>query len=166
VKSEIGIDIDADPGLVFALARDVERWSILLPHYVRSRVVDHDGEGRPVVQFVARRPLVPVLGLGLPVVWASRTWNEPESNRLYFDHVAGATRGMRVVWRIEPRGSGGARVTIAHDFAPRVPGFAAFVDRAFTRPIAGRTLATFKALAEAVGDVTTSDGLRSTNASP
>ena len=150
MKSEIGIDVDADPGLVFALARDVERWSTLLPHYARSRVVERDASGRPVVQFVARRPLVPVLGLGLPVVWASRTWNEPETKRLYFDHVAGATRGMRVVWRIEPRDAGGARVTIAHDFAPRVPGFAAFVDRAFTRPIAGRTLATFKALAEAI----------------
>jgi hypothetical protein len=41
-------------------------------------------------------------------------------------------------------------VTIEHDFAPRLPGFATFVDRFFTRPIAGRTLATFKALAEAL----------------
>jgi ribosome-associated toxin RatA of RatAB toxin-antitoxin module len=166
MKSDIAIDVDADPGLVFALARDVERWSILLPHYARSRLVDHDASGRPVVQFVARRPLVPVLGIGLPVVWASRTWNEPEARRLYFEHVAGATRGMRVVWRIEPRGVGGARVTISHDFAPRVPGFAAFVDRVFTRPIAGRTLASFKALAEAVDDIATSNGRQSTNPSP
>ena len=60
---------------------------------------------------------------------------------------------MDVTWRIEPPardGAPGTRVTIEHDFAPRVPGFAAFVDRAFTRPIAGRTLATFKALAEAI----------------
>ena len=56
---------------------------------------------------------------------------------------------MDVTWTIEPAG-GGTRVDIAHDFRPRVPGFAAFVDRAFTRPIAGRTLATFKALAEAL----------------
>ena len=34
--------------------------------------------------------------------------------------------------------------------AARSPLFAAFVDRVFTRPIAGRTLATFKALAEAL----------------
>ena len=32
------------------------------------------------------------------------------------------------------------------------PLFAAFVDRAFTRPIAGRTLATFKTIAEALAD--------------
>jgi hypothetical protein len=62
---------------------------------------------------------------------------------------------MNVRWRIEPSGDGndaGCRVTIEHDFSPRLPGFARFVDRAFTRPIAGRTLATFKALAEAVAE--------------
>ena len=110
------------------------------------------------MEFVARRPLVPVLGLGLPVVWWSRTWNEPESLRLYFEHIGGATRGMNVVWLIEPAGDGTAcRVTISHDFSPRVPGFARVVDRFFTRPIAGRTLSTFKALAEAVAEVTASD---------
>jgi hypothetical protein len=56
---------------------------------------------------------------------------------------------MDVTWRIESL-DGGCRVTIQHDFTPRVPGFARLVDRVFTRPIAGRTLATFKAIAEAV----------------
>ncbi len=56
---------------------------------------------------------------------------------------------MDVTWRIEPA-AGGTHVAIEHDFRPRVPGFAAFVDRFFTRPIAGRTLATFRTLAEAV----------------
>lgn len=153
MHSDIAIDIDAPAPLVFALARDVERWATLLPHYVRSHARDHDAWGRPFVEFIARRPLVPVLGLGLPVAWWSRTWNEPETLRLRFEHVAGATRGMDVTWRIEPRADGGGcRVTIGHDFSPRLPGFATFVDRAFTRPIAGRTLATFKALAEAVAD--------------
>jgi hypothetical protein len=100
------------------------------------------------------------------VVWAARTWSEPEARRLHFEHVAGATRGMRVVWRIEPGTTGGADVTISHDFAPAIPGFAWFVDRCFTRPIAGRTLATFKALAEAVGGVGTSDRSPTTKTSP
>jgi ribosome-associated toxin RatA of RatAB toxin-antitoxin module len=151
MRSELAVDIDAPPDLVFALAHDVERWAILLPHYVRSRIEDTDGWGRPMVEFIARRPIAPVLGLGLPVVWWSRTWNEPETRRLRFEHVAGATRGMDVTWRIEPTGDGATcRVTISHDFSPGMPGFAWFVDRFFTRPIAGRTLSTFKALAEAV----------------
>jgi len=163
VKSEIGIDIEAPPSLVFALAHDVERWSVLVPHYVRSRVLKHDAWGRPFVQLIARRPLVPILGLGLPVIWASRTWNEPETRRLHFEHVAGATRGMRVTWQIEARAAGeGCRVTISHDFSPGMPGYAWFVDRFFTRPIAGRTLASFKALAEAVQSAT----LPATNPSP
>ncbi|HET9085352.1 MAG TPA: SRPBCC family protein [Candidatus Limnocylindrales bacterium] len=158
MHTEIAIDIDASPELVFALAHDVERWSDLLPHYVRSRARDHDAWGRPLVDFIARRPLVATLGLGLPVAWRSRTWNEPETLRLRFEHVAGATRGMSVVWDIDTRGGGDAcRVTIRHEFSPRVPGFARFVDRFFTRPIAGRTLATFKTLAEAVDSVDGSD---------
>lgn len=158
MHSEISIAINAPAGLVFALAHDTERWSALLPHYARSRLEDTDGWGRPIMGFIARRPLVPILGLDVPVAWWSRTWNDPEALRLRFEHIGGATRGMDVTWRIEPIGDGaGCRVTISHDFAPRMPGFAWFVDRFFTRPIAGRTLGTFKALAEAVDGLATSD---------
>jgi ribosome-associated toxin RatA of RatAB toxin-antitoxin module len=153
MHSAIAIDIAAPPDLVFALARDTERWDRLLPHYVRSRAIGPRVDGAIVVDFVARRPLVPVLGLGLAVAWRSRTWSEPATRRLRFVHVAGATRGMDVTWRIEPSdgpATDATRVTIEHDFAPRVPGFAGFLDRAFTRPIAGRTLAAFKSIAEAV----------------
>lgn len=149
MRSSIAIDIEAPAALVFDLARGVERWERLLPHYGRSAVVGRGADGSVVVDFVARRPLLAVLGLGLPVAWRARTWNEPEALRLRFVHVAGATKGMDVTWRIEPTG-GGCRVTIDHDFRPRLPGFASFVDRWFTRAIAGRTLGTFKAIAEAI----------------
>jgi hypothetical protein len=149
VRSSISIDVAAPAGLVFGLARGVELWDRLLPHYARSRPDGRSADGGLIVEFVARRPLVAVLGLGLPVAWRARTWNEPDSLRLRFVHIGGATRGMDVTWRIEATPLG-CRVSIDHDFRPRVPGFAGFVDRWFTRPIAGRTLATFKALAEAV----------------
>jgi len=50
-----------------------------------------------------------------------------------------------------PRDGGGTRVEIHHDF-DRGPAnlLPTFVERCFTRAIAGRTLATFKAIAEAV----------------
>lgn len=149
MRRTISIEIKAPRDVVFGLARGVERWEWLLPHYVRSRVIDHRADGQLLMAFVALRPVVRVLGLGLPVAWRARTWNEPDSLRLRFVHVAGATKGMDVTWRIEPTATG-CRVSIDHDFQPRVPGFAAFVDHWFTRPIAGRTLATFKALAEAL----------------
>ena len=156
MRSTIGIDVGAPPDLVYRLARDVTRWERLLPHYARSRVVRREADGALVCDFVARRVIVPWLGAGVPVAWRSRTWHEPATRRLRFHHVAGATKGMDVTWTIEPAGEG-TRVEIEHDFRPRVPGFAAFVDRAFTRPIAGRTLATMRALAEALsGDAAVS----------
>jgi hypothetical protein len=143
------VEVAAPPSLVFRLARDVERWPRLLPHYVRVRAVERRPDGSIVAEMVARRPLVPVLGLGLPVAWRSRTWSELAPPRLRFVHIGGATGGMDVTWRIEPTDMG-SRVSIEHDFRPRLPGWAWFVDRAFTRPIASRTLATFKAIAEAL----------------
>jgi hypothetical protein len=56
---------------------------------------------------------------------------------------------MDVTWRIDPTPTG-CRVTIEHDFRPRFPLWAGLIDRFFVRPIAGRTLAAFKAMAEAV----------------
>ena len=153
MRSTIDISIDAPAQLVFDLAHGVDRWERLLPHYARSRVVERRDDGSLIVAFVARRPLVPWVGLGLPVAWRARTWNEPEKRRLGFRHVAGVTRGMDVTWRIEPTtGGSGSTVTIEHEFSPRVPGLAGFVDQWFTRAIAGRTLATFKALAETLAE--------------
>jgi ribosome-associated toxin RatA of RatAB toxin-antitoxin module len=163
MHSTIAIDVAASPELIFRLARDVERWERLLPHYSRSRTRERRADGSLVVDFVARRMLIGLIGVGLPVTWRSRTWNDPTTRRLRFAHVAGATKGMDVTWRIEDAGAG-SRVSIDHDFRPRLPLFAAFVDRAFTRPIAGRTLATFKALAEALADE--SEAHASTNLRP
>jgi Polyketide cyclase / dehydrase and lipid transport len=161
VNSTIGIDIAAPADLVFRLARDVERWPDLLPHYVAARRQGPPtADGRLVVAFVARRTLVPVLGLGLPVAWRSLTWSEPATRQLRFVHRGGATGGMDVTWRITDMtdtAAGRCRVEIEHVFRPRIPGWAAFVDRLFTRPIAGRTLATFRALAEAVAAAPASD---------
>src|SRR4051794_3748277 len=157
MHSEIAIHVAAPPERVYRLARDTTRWAELLPHYGRSRLVEIRPDGTRVVEFVARRPFIGILGLGLPVVWRARTWHEPATRRLRFVHVAGATTGMDVTWRIEPastdagaRPEAGTDVVIEHDFAPALPGLAAVVDRWFTRPIAGRTLATFRAIAEAL----------------
>lgn len=166
MHTTIGIDIAAPPDLVYRLARDVTRWERLLPHYARSRPVTRHADGALTCDFIARRAFVPWLGLGFPVAWRSRTWHEPATRRLRFVHVGGATRGMDVTWTIEPVGDDASRtrVEIAHDFAPRLPGFARFVDRVFTRPIAGRTLATFRALAEVLSaDLGTSESPPPTN---
>jgi ribosome-associated toxin RatA of RatAB toxin-antitoxin module len=149
VRSTIAVEVAAPPELVFRLARDVERWPRLLPHYVAVSVLARGDAGTLIARFVARRELVPALGLGVPVAWRSRTWNDPASLRLRFVHQGGATDGMDVTWRIEAR-AGGCRVSIDHDFEPRFGPWAMVLERLFVRPIAGRTLATFKAIAESL----------------
>jgi ribosome-associated toxin RatA of RatAB toxin-antitoxin module len=149
MKSAISIDVAAPPEVVFALARDVERWPRLLPHYEDVRILERRPDGSVVARMIARRPVFELLGIGLPVAWRSRTWNERDACRIRFIHQGGATNGMDVTWRIEAA-DGGCHVTIEHDFQPRFAPWAPFIDRFFTRPIAGRTLATFKAIAEAL----------------
>jgi ribosome-associated toxin RatA of RatAB toxin-antitoxin module len=151
MRSTVAIDAPAPAELVFRLARDVERWPRLLPHYSRVRPIERRPDGSLIAEMVARRPLVGLLGLGLPVAWRSRTWSEPERRRLRFVHLGGATGGMDVTWSIEPTPAG-CRVSIEHEFRPRLPVWAWFVDRAFTRPIATRTLATFAAIAGALAE--------------
>ena len=147
------MDIAAPAELLFRLVRDVERWPALLPHYASVDVAERRADGSVMARYVARRPLVPVLGIGLPVAWRSRAWSEPDPPRLRFVHVGGATAGMTVTWRIEPTAAGACRVTLEHVFRPRIAPWAPLVDRLFVRPIAGRTLATFRVIAEAIADV-------------
>jgi hypothetical protein len=96
--------------------------------------------------------------VSVPVQWQARVWADsvdPDDLRLRFVHVRGATRGMDVTWHITPR-SDGCHVAIDHAFRRSLPflgpdAFPRVVDAVFVRPIAGRTLATFKRLAETRG---------------
>ena len=149
MRATLTIEISAPAALVFGLARDVERWPDLLPHYRRVRVRERFADGAVTAEMVAVRAVVPALGFGIPVAWRSRAWTEPDDLRLRFVHRGGATDGMDVTWRIEATPTG-CRVSIEHAFRPRSRSWAAFVNRLFVRPIASRTLATFKSISEAV----------------
>lgn len=152
MRTEIAIDVASTPREVYELARDIGRWPALLPHY---RTVTIRSRDRDVVVATMRATRQLAGRIGLPVAWRARQWaddSDPDDLRLRFQHVAGATRGMDVTWHIRPTARG-ARVSIEHDFSRRLPVlgdrlFPLLVDRLFVRPIAGRTLATFKSLAE------------------
>jgi len=148
MNSTLSVEINAPAALVFELARDLERWPALLPHYLDVHVLERHGDGAITARMIAIRQVVPMLGYGLPVAWRARAWSESGPKRIRFMHHGGATNGMVVTWRVEPTSSG-CRVSIEHIFNPRVPGWASFVERLFVRPIATRTLQTFKAIAEA-----------------
>lgn len=151
MRSEIAIDVAAPASVVFDLARDVARWPDLLPHYRKVTIHSRD-DGHVIATMAAVRSIG---RLGVPVAWRTEQWaddSDPSDLLLHFTHIAGPTRGMAVTWHIRPTDTG-SRVTIEHDFSRRLSllgteVFPRSVDRLFVRPIAGRTLATFKALAE------------------
>jgi hypothetical protein len=145
----VSVSIAAPAELVFRVAHDPLRWSVLLPHYSRSELISRGADGSVLASFVARRPLIGPLGLGVPVAWRSRSRSDWATMQIRFQHVGGATDGMEATWRIEQI-KGGCRVTIEHAYpgGGHVP--TAVIDRLFTRPIATLTLATFRAMAEAL----------------
>ncbi len=102
----------------------------------------------------AARSDFPFKGRSFPVRWQSVQICEPETSKIYFKHLAGVAFGMWVVWTLEddPWGRGIA-VTIRHDLIYPLPvlnGWFAreLVGQQFVHAIAGRTLATIKAIVE------------------
>jgi aromatase len=154
MHTSIGIRIAAPPEAVHALARDVERWQHLLPHYRRSTV--HARKGPRVLSTM--RAVRAFGAMPVPVTWRAICWpdaSDPDDLRLEFRHVRGVTRGMAVTWHIRPVNDGRASdVQIVHEFSRTIPLLGSellpgLIDRWFTQPIAGRTLAAFRDLAEA-----------------
>ena len=146
MQLENTIQVEAPADIIFRLAADVPRWAQFLPHYRYVRVLDRRG-GRMLVRMAAHRD-------GIPVSWTSVLETRPAERRILFRHVRGATRGMEVEWRIEPRPDGSTRVSIQHDFSPRWPLIGGrlahlVIGEFFVRNIAGKTLRRMKQLAEA-----------------
>ena len=164
MHSTVAVEVRAPATLVFELARDVERWPAFLPHYVRVTVLARHHDGARTARMVAIWSVVPVVGFGIPVAWRSRVWAEEDALQLRFVHLGGATKGMDVTWRLVATDAG-CHVAIEHEFRPRVGVWAWFVDRLFVRPIARRTLASFKAIAEAT-TAATSEAPRSGRSKP
>lgn len=147
MRSVTRIRIAAPAERIFELGAQVERWPQILPHYryVR-RLDDPDGERR--FEMGARRG-------PLPVRWEAIQRLQPEARRIEFLHTGGVTRGMQVVWRIEPDGDA-HEVRIEHELElgwPLVGGLVAehVIGPHFIEAIARRTLRRIKQLAEANG---------------
>lgn len=153
--------VRAPAGLIFDLARDVERWPEHLPHYRYVRFDERTGDGGGIVQMAANRPFGPV---NWPTWWRSlmRVHGTTGSARgtgsvlqladsaaapaVRFRHIGGITTGMDVEWTFSPV-DGGTLVRIVHVWdGPRWPvigGFAAtrVIGPVFVHGIASRTLA-------------------------
>ena len=141
--------IAAHPERVFRHASDVERWPEILPHYRWVRMLEHR-PGGGIVEMAAWRPFGP---LNWPTWWKSEMWVVPERREVRYRHVAGVTRGMDVLWSVEPTQSG-TLATIVHEWNgptwPLIGGLAAnlVIGPIFVSGIASRTLAGIRRAAE------------------
>jgi ribosome-associated toxin RatA of RatAB toxin-antitoxin module len=135
---------------IFALARDVEAWPRLLPHYrdVRFRRRARDGGG--LVEMAAARPFGP---LRWPAWWLSEMSVDERAPAVRYRHVDGITTGMDVEWTFR-RVDAGTHVRILHVWNgpgwPVIGTLAAVgvIGPVFVHGIAKRTLAGLAAVAE------------------
>ena len=140
---------------IYDLAANTQDWPHILPHYRDVTVLEQsNGGNRRVVEMACLRDDFPTPGLQFPVRWRSVQVCDPAQRRIYFKHLAGIATGMWVVWSLEADPWGrGARVTISHDLVYPLGflnGWFArdLVGHDFVHAIAGRTLATIKAMVE------------------
>ena len=134
----------ADPDIAFRTAADVERWPDILPHYRWVTFQRKDGFAEGVVEMAAYRHFGP---LGYPTWWVSEMEHDAEARTVTYRHIDGITKGMDVVWKVEPLGDGRCHLSIVHEWeGPRWPLIGRFAANAVIGPhfvshIAGRTLA-------------------------
>jgi len=104
----------APADLCFRVAADVERWPEILPHYRWVRFQRKDGFARGVVEMAAWRDFPGPLRY--PTWWLSEMEHDPEARRVYYRHVDGITRGMDVIWEVEPASDEESRLRIVHEW--------------------------------------------------
>lgn len=128
---------------VWPHACQVERWTTILPHYIAVERLQGIPGGDGVVAMSAWRPFGGPFNW--PTWWHSQVAIDHAEHRITYRHIAGITRGMDVLWTVDPEGSG-TRITIVHEWAgPRWPLFGGLAARlvigpVFIHGIASRTL--------------------------
>ena len=137
--------VHAPLAAIFALAADVERWPLILPHYKYVRFQERRSDGGGIVDMSANRPF------GLlqwPTFWRSKMQVRMPAGgapSIRFTHIAGVTSGMEVEWTFGETPAG-THVRILHLWnGPSVPvvGTAAatmVIGPVFVHGIARRTL--------------------------
>jgi uncharacterized membrane protein len=131
---------------IVALAADVERWPVILPHYRWVTLLDGGGD-RKTVEMAARRGRIPVKWRAIQEIE-----RDGPSPVIRYRHIGGVTKGMEVAWTFAPA-PGAFNVRIDHEFRPPWPIVGGLVaDRIigpqFVEAIAGKTLQTIKAIVE------------------
>lgn len=142
--------VGVDPQIMFNLAREVEQWPQLLPHYRYVRFRERALDGGGLVEMSANRPFGP---MRWPTWWLSLMNVDPAAPAIRFRHIEGITTGMDVEWQFFGE-HGGARVRILHAWDgpswPLIGSIAAtrVIGPVFVHGIASRTLSGLATVAE------------------
>jgi uncharacterized membrane protein len=148
MQTDNAVVIAGDLDRIVELAADVERWPVILPHYRWVTLLEGGGD-RKVVEMAARRGRIPVRWRAVQEIR-----RDGPTPIIGYRHVRGVTKGMEVAWTFEPRPEERTvLVRIHHDFRPPWPIVGEVIaDRVigpyFVAAIAGKTLATIKAIVE------------------
>jgi len=135
------IVMSASPQDVFAVVSKLEDWPRYLPHYRWNQILESHPDHQ-LVRMACYRRLI-------PIDWTSRYHADPNTLQLHFEHVKKFTRGMKVVWHLDPVNDGKAtRVTITHDMDPVIKRWGNYIandiiGKKFIDYVATRTLKHF-----------------------
>jgi len=134
------IQMPAPRQKVFEVVSDLTAWPKHLPHYRWIRILENQKEHQ-VVRMACYRGWI-------PIDWVSRFRADAATYQLHFDHLKAFTRGMHVVWHLEPVHEKATQVTITHELEPvakRLGNFAAhrMIGHFFIDYVATRTLKHF-----------------------
>lgn len=146
MHSENVVPMRGDLDRIVQLAADVEQWPVILPHYRWVTLLDGGGDHK-VVEMAARRGRIPVRWRAVQDI--DRSGPTPV---IRYHHIWGVTKGMDVDWTFTPR-TEHIDVRIRHDFDPNWPVVGGVISNRiigphFVEAIAGKTLATIKAIVE------------------
>ncbi len=133
----------APADLCFRIARDVEHWPTILPHYRRVHFRHRDGPGQGNVEMAAWRIFAGPIRY--PTWWVSEMSSDETALTIDYRHVDGITRGMIVRWEILPADVDTLmRVSHSWDGPPwplvRQPAWEHLIGPLFVSAIARRTL--------------------------
>ena len=135
--------VRASVATMFELARRVEEWPALLPHYRYVRFREKTGDGGGIVEMAANRPFGVV---NWPTWWLSEMAVDESRPAVRFKHIGGVTTAMDVEWSFTPT-EGNTHVKLVHVWdGPRWPligviAATAVIGPVFVHGIASRTLA-------------------------
>ena len=136
-------NVAAPPDLTFAIAADVERWPVILPHYRWVKFQSKRDDGG-IVEMAAWRPFP--AAIKYPTWWVSQMRIDSIERAVYYTHIDGITTGMDVKWHVTPTATG-CHIRLVHEWAgpswPLIGAIAAnvVIGPHFVSAIAQRTLA-------------------------